>query len=244
MAAPLPPPLPPAPTGLRCASCNAVLSPGSRYCNQCGAAVPAPPMAPPGAVVAGGTPTPPPGPPAAGAPPVDIRQRVDQDRGFLKRLQLLIPGFRGYRLGEDSREADSFLRLQIADRIHRAVQVVQDCRQSLTQAGQFQSLTDFSSVLAELQQLEGSVRHAEQGYTGIAPAVQVTPTTIDRLYEYDYGFAQAADQMTAGLAPLKTAVGGANAAAVQEAITTVRSQIRQLDQAFKARLRAIEGIAV
>jgi hypothetical protein len=237
--APPPPPPPPPPPALNsaapagtpvCPKCHASLAAGSEYCNKCGASVSA---APTPATTA-----------PAGNPPVDIRQRVDQDRGVLKRLQLLIPGFRAYRLGEDSREADSFLRLQVADRVHRAVQVVQDCRQSLTQAGQFQSLTDFSALLSELQQLEGSIRHAEQGYTGISPAVRVTPTTIDRLYEYDYGFAQAADQMTATIAPLKNAVDGANSPAITQAITTVRAEVRQLDQAFKARLRAIEGIAV
>lgn len=231
------------PAGPTCPSCNAPVAAGSRFCNMCGAAIPATPaVAPTSTAGAGGSAASP--APAGGSTPVDIRQRVDQDRGFLKKLQLLIPGFRGYRLGEDAREADSFLRLQIADRVHRAVQVVTDCRQSLTQAGQFQSLTDFAALLAELQQLEGSIRHAEQGYSGIAPAIRVTPTSIDRLYEYDYGFVQAADQMTATLGPLQDAASGQNAAAVAQAITTVRGQIRQLDQAFKARLRAIEGIAV
>ncbi len=35
-----------------------------------------------------------------------------------------------------------------------------------------------------------------------------------------------------------------DAAAVQGAIATVRGQVRQLDSAFKARVRAIEGILV
>ncbi len=182
--------------------------------------------------------------PAPAGAPVDIRERVEQDRGVLKRLQLLVPGFRGYRQGEDARAADSFLRLQVADKLHRAVSVVQDCRASLTQASQFQGLMDLAPVLAELQQLEGEVRHAEQGYTGISPALRVNPSQIDRLYEYDYGFAQAADQVTATLDPLRSASTGSDGAAVQAAIATVRGQVRQLDAAFRARVRAIEGILV
>ncbi|HEY6237881.1 MAG TPA: hypothetical protein VIZ68_01685 [Thermoplasmata archaeon] len=177
-------------------------------------------------------------------PPVDIRQRVDEDRGILKRVQLLIPGFRGYRLGEDARAADSFLRIQVADKIHHAVTTVQDFRQSLTQASLFDGLMALAPLLTELQVLEGEVRHAEQGYSGVSPALKVTPEQIDRLYEYDFGFAQAADQVTATLQPLRTAATGSNDAAAGAAIATVRAQVRQLDTAFKARLRAIQGILV
>ncbi len=229
--APPPPPAPSPATGgtVTCPACKASNPATSRFCNACGAALPAPP---------------PPPAPAPSATPVDIRQRVDQDRGTLKRLQLLIPGFRGYRQGEDIREADSYLRLQVAAKVHNAVSAVQDCRQSLTQAGQFQSLTDLAAVLSDLQVLEGSIRHAEQGYSGISPAIRVDPARLDRLYEYDYGFAQAADQMAATLSPLRAAVGGSNAQAVTDAVATVRGQVRELTQAFKARMNAIEGISV
>jgi len=229
-------------TGLStCPTCHAPVSASSKFCNQCGSAIPPVPSS--------AAPPPPPPPPTGTAPvaggaPVDIRQRVDQDRGILKRVQLLIPGFRGYRQGEDARAADSFLRLQVADRVHRAVSVVQDCRQSMTQAGHFDGLMALAPVLTDLQMLEGEVRHAEQGYSGVSAAVRVSPEQIDRLYEYDYGFVQAADQVTATLQPLRDAASGSNDAAVAAAIATVRDQVRQLDTAFKARLRAVQGILV
>ena len=73
----------PRPQRRPCPKCGATLLPGLRFCNACGASL-APTAAAPG---------------AAASPPVDLRQRVDQDRGVLKRLQLLIPGYRGYRRG-------------------------------------------------------------------------------------------------------------------------------------------------
>src|SRR5580693_2911489 len=93
------------PVGLPCPSCGAVSPSGSRFCNQCGGSLSlSPPQAP--SAVSGALSVPPPPPPLA-APPLDIRQKVDGDRGFLKRLQLLIPGFRGYRQAEDVRASDS-----------------------------------------------------------------------------------------------------------------------------------------
>jgi hypothetical protein len=177
---------------------------------------------------------------------VDIRQTVEGDRGILKRLQLLVPGFRGYREGEDLRAADSLLRRQVADKVHNARTTMENSRAALTNGGAFQALNDLAPMIADLMRLEGEIRHAEQGYTGISPAVRANPQQLDRLYEYDYRFAVAADQLNQTMAPLPTLA--ANAAAgpgpLTTLVVTVRGQIGQLDSAFKARLQAVEGIRV
>jgi Double zinc ribbon len=245
-APPPPPPPPPLPTSTStsttlqtvCPKCGTPAPAGARFCNSCGSAL---------TVTAQGSSTGTQGsPPPPGAPPVDLRQRVDNDRGVLKRLQLLVPGFRGYRQGEDIREADSLLRLQVADKLKNCRATIENARSALSNAGQFQIMTDLAPLVADLQRLEGTIRHAEQGYTGISPAVRVNPQQLDRLYEYDYGFAQAGDQLAQTIAPFPEAAmqAGSNPAPVATIIATARSQVNQLDQAFKARIQAIEGIRV
>lgn len=175
---------------------------------------------------------------------MDIRQKVDADRGLLKRVQLLVPGFRGYRLGEDLREADSMLRLQVAAKVHQSVVTMTDARTALANSGNFAALTSLSEALADLQRLEGEIRHGEQGYSGISPATRVRPEQLDRLYEYDYGFASAADQLNQTLAPLRAGGGDPSSAGTSEALTTVRAQVRQLESAFRARMNAVQGILI
>ncbi len=223
-----------APAPLTCPKCGAVAPAGTRYCNACGSSL---------TVQAGSsTGTAPP----AGAPPVDIRERVDQDRGVLKRLQLLVPGFRGYREGEDIRAADSLLRRQVADKVKNARTTLENSRAALTNAKQFSALNDLAPLIADLMRLEGQIRFAEQGYTGISPAVRANPPQLDRLYEYDYGFALAADQLNQTIAQLPVAAvgAGANAAQVQTIVATARGQVGQLDTAFRARVQTVEGVRV
>jgi len=230
MAAPPPPSAPPT----TCPKCGTPAPSGARFCNACGSSL---------FVQAGsstGTAAPP------GAPPLDIRQKVEEDRGVLKRLQLLVPGFRGYREGEDLRAADSLLRRQVADKVHNARTTIENSRAALTNSGQFQVLNDLAPLIADLMRLEGEIRHAEQGYTGISPAVRANPQQLDRLYEYDYGFAVAADQLNQSMAPLPSlaASAGAGPGAISALVVTIRGQINQLDAAFKARVQAVEGIRV
>jgi hypothetical protein len=230
MATPPPPPPPAAPSpaspSTNCPKCGAPVPANSHFCNACGATLG--PAAPP---------------PAAGAP-VDLRQSVDQDRGVLKRLQLLVPGYRSYRQGEDIRAADNLLRIQVADKMRSARMTLENARAALTNAGQFGVLMDLAPLLADLQRLEGEIRHAEQGYSGISPSIRVNPQQLDRLYEYDYGFAIAGDQVAQTIAPVPTITAQAGAPGLGNLLATARGQVAQLETAFKARMQAIEGIVV
>jgi hypothetical protein len=230
---PPPPPGPAAPSGsITCPKCGTVAPAGSRFCNACGSSLFTQ------GTSSTGTQAP------AGAPPMDLRKQVDDNRGVLKRLQLLVPGFRGYRQGEDIREADSFLRIQVADKIKNARATIENSRAALANANQFQVLNDLAPLLADLLTLEGRIRFAEQGYTGISPAVRVNPQQLDRLYEYDYGFIQAGDQLNQTITPLPSLASGGSSAPLAALVATARSQINQLDQAFKARMQVIEGIRI
>lgn len=217
---------------ITCPSCHASVASSSRFCPACGASLSsAPPtQAPTGASLPTG--------------PVDLRASVDQSRGTLKRLELLIPGYHGYRQADDIRAADSLLRRQIADRLKNARTTGENARTVLTSAGQYAPLNDLAPLLADLLRIEPKVRSAEQGYSGIAAALKVGPQQLDRLYEYDYGFALAADQFGQTMAQLPALASSGNAASLQSLIATARNQLSQFDQAFQARLRAVEGIQV
>ncbi len=227
------PPTTPA-QGLTCPKCGAAAPAGSRFCNACGSSL---------TVQSGSsTGTAPP----AGSPPLDIRQKVEDDRGFLKRLQLLVPGFRGYRQGEDLRAADSILRREAADKVKAARGTIENARAALSNAGLFASLNDLAPLIADLLRIEGTIRAAQQGYTGISPAVRIQPQQLDRLYEYDYGFILAADQLNQSVAGLPALVAAVppDGAAVGALLTNARSLLARLDAAFKARIEVVEGVFV
>jgi hypothetical protein len=157
---------------------------------------------------------------------------------------LLIPGYRGYRQGEDDRAADNLLRIQTADKIRNARTTLENVRTTLSNAGQFSALTDLAPLLSDLQRFEGEVRAAEQGYTGISPSVRINPQQLDRLYEYDYGFVVAADQLDQTVSELPGAAVNPSPNAVTGILARARAQVSQLEQAWKARLQAIEGTRI
>jgi len=214
-----------------CPACGQRVSPTDRFCLSCGAKL--------------GTATPPPAaaPTAPGpAPPMDIRERVDQDRGALKKLQLLIPGYRAYRLGEDVRTADALLRLQVADRLAIAMQKVDSLRSQMAREGVSAGLSDIGGLRVELQRIEGQVRHAEQGYTGISPAVRITPEKLDRLYERDWSFIALAEGVVASIKPIEDAVAARDTTNIATLVNALRDNLKNLENNFATRVMDVEKI--
>ncbi|MCK5548276.1 MAG: hypothetical protein KAI64_04630 [Thermoplasmata archaeon] len=115
----------------------------------------------------------------------DIRDRVEEDRGLLKRIQLHIPGFAGYRRREDLRQADSILRLQLANRLKSVREKLESARQVLTDDYQMKTLEPLGQTIFKCQELEGMIRHAEQGYSGFSWAIKFEEPELEKLYEYD-----------------------------------------------------------
>ena len=104
----------------------------------------------------------------------DVRQQVEEDRGLLKKIQLVIPGFRGYRKREDIRAADSILRLQMADGLVKVREGLEEARRAMTEDYQTKNIDQVGRAISKSRTLEGKVRHAEQGYSGFSPAVRIS----------------------------------------------------------------------
>ena len=215
------------PPGTRseCPSCKTELTAPAKFCPACGAPLPARASALP-------------------RDPVDIRSRVDDSRGTLKRLQMLIPGYHGYRTAEDIRVADSLLRRQICTRIHNSVASLEGVRSELALNRRFDELGALPGLLSDLKHLEGEIRHAEQGYSGIAASVRVTPEELDRLYEYDYGFVVAADELATVAGTVTTTARSGNDDALAMQIRDARSKANQLEGTFRVRLLSVEKVLV
>jgi len=171
----------------------------------------------------------------------DIRDRVEQDRGLLKKIQLMIPGYAGYRRREDIRAADNLLRIQIANQMKGVRGELEDIRDGMAMEGKVQGLQTIGNAIFTIEGLEAKVRHAEGGYSGISATIQIKETELDRLYEYDYAMLESLDQA----AGLVTAIrDGGDPKAFEGAVKSLMKAINSFEKAWKSRTSAVSGIQV
>ncbi len=173
--------------------------------------------------------------------PNDIRVAVDKNKSLLKKIQLVIPGFSGYREKEDVRVADELLRSQIGIVLNRAINSLTNARQNAINFNKFGALAFLGNAISTVETLQGDIVHGQQGYSGIAPAIKVTTTTLDRLYEYDYAFVSKCKEivdMCSGLENISTMQDGdilTNLNRITETVNDARSTWTQ-------RMETVEGI--
>ena len=171
----------------------------------------------------------------------DIRDRVEQDRGILKKIQLVIPGYAGYRRREDIRAADNLLRIQLANQLKGVRGDLEDVRDGMAMDGKVQGLSAVGNLIFTIEGLEAKVRHAEGGYSGLSATIQIKETELDRLYEYDYAMLESLDKAAAIVATIRDA---GDPKALDASTKAMRDAIASFEAAWKSRTNAVTGIEV
>ncbi|MEM0157739.1 MAG: hypothetical protein QXN26_06760 [Thermoplasmataceae archaeon] len=171
----------------------------------------------------------------------DIRGEVDESRGLLKKIQLVIPGFRGYRQLDDLRVADAMLRKQVSSLLQVSENRLQDARSSMVSSGNFQMLTQIASILSQMQQFEGELLHSEQGYSGISPAIRINSAKLNSLYEYDYAFLQGASD-AAQLCDFSKILESPDQEALSGRISAIKENIQKMKYSWEQRIITVENI--
>ena len=175
----------------------------------------------------------------------DLREKVEEDRGILKKIQIYLPGYSGYRKKEDLRIADSMLRNQVADNFKTSVLIpLEMVRESLANALELDLMNDIAGVLSKAKTLEASIRHAEQGYSGISAAVKVREDELNKLYEYDLALFEAVNALALKAKEARGLAEMGDFGSVKTALFTLKSDIMEFSTVFDRRMETVAGIEV
>lgn len=173
----------------------------------------------------------------------DLRERVIENRGFLKKLQLIVPALKEYRKLEDIRAADQLLRKQVFDRLNEAKSKLESIRKAMSDKGDFSNLTSIGSVISQIQQVAGQVVHAQQGSAGISPNIRIDENALNKLYEYDYNFVNSAEQIFSTASDSLTEYTSGTSS-VQAISTKIGPMLEDFKHVWKQRLDSVENILV
>ncbi len=165
----------------------------------------------------------------------DIREEVEKNRGLLKKIQLYIPIFRGYRKLEDIRVADELLRNQVGRILQLAIDSIHNEREALVSQEKFDKLTLLSGPLSRLQEFQGELVHASQGSTGISPAIRLNEEKLRKLYEYDLKFLDVADR-------IRSLCSFSDSQNLEESLGEITQAVIEAKTAWESRIQTVENI--
>jgi hypothetical protein len=174
----------------------------------------------------------------------DIRARVEEDQGILKKIQNFVPGFRGYRRKEDLRDADRMLRMQLADRLGKQRRGLEECRGMLVSSYGSKELDVIGGLINQFKKVEGTVTHAEMGYSGIAADIGIKEAELNTMYEFDAGMIDHISSISASIESLKNSLMAADEMTSHKDLMNIKARINDFEDQFNRRMDIVQGTEV
>ena len=171
-------------------------------------------------------------------------ERVQESDRPLERIMLQLPGFRGYKVREERREADRILR----DYVYRALKGARDdlmaCFQLLNNAGTPELMEPTNQLIAKLDRVAAKVNRASYGYTGFFDSVRIEAPQLDQMVAYDTQMMDTARKLADSISSFKTQLSQGKLEDTRNTENALDASISQLEATFDKRKQVIEGVAV
>jgi len=168
--------------------------------------------------------------------------RVKSQAGLLEKIELLVPGFHGYKEKEMRRESDKLIRNQIYQKLSDAEAQAKDIYRSLVNQGANDSWDDTDHLLARLDRIMERINHSEYGYSGFFDSTKVREPDLDRMMAYDIQLLQMANTVTTTMQALKNSVDNSQLQEAKGKVGDAMKSVDALENAYNGRKQIIVGV--
>ncbi len=168
--------------------------------------------------------------------------RVKSQTGILEKIELLVPGFHGYKEKEMRRESDKLIRNQIYQKLSDAEAQAKDIYRSLVNQGANDTWDDTDHLLARLDRIMERINHSEYGYAGFFDSTKVKEPDLDRMMGYDMQLIQMADNVTTSIRSLKDVLDNDRLQEAKGKVSEAMKVVDALENAYNGRKQIIVGV--
>ena len=177
----------------------------------------------------------------AGKPPLE---RVQESERLLERIMLSIPGFRGYKLKEQRREADRIVRDYIYNLLAHARDDLSRCFQILNEAKVIEILEPTNQLIARLDRVAEKINRAAYGYSAFFDSVRIDTPQLDHMLQYDTQLTDTARKLADTISSFKTNLTENKLEDARNIELQISNSVTELEDAFDKRKLVIEGVTV
>lgn len=175
---------------------------------------------------------------------VDIRKRVEEERSLLKKIELAIPGFRGYRKREDARAADRLLRIQLANMIKQSRDKFDNVKRVVVSSLDMDLIGETGKISNLMYEIEGKIRHAESGYSPLSADYRIDVEEIYKLYEWDLSLIEWCKKIDSLVSEAENFANFKNWNELKAVFNEIKLTLENIRHTFDKRIFAIANLLV
>jgi hypothetical protein len=144
----------------------------------------------------------------------------------------------------DLRNKDSYLRAHLADRMKNVVRDMEQCRENLTKKMELGLLKEIGTLIGRMIAIEGKIRHAEQGYTGISADYRIQYEALRQLYEWDLKLADHIYNLKTSVNLFQGAITSGDTNTMKQEISNISVKLHDFSEFFEKRRETVTGLEV
>jgi len=171
-------------------------------------------------------------------------ERVQESERLLERLMLAIPGFRGYKIREQRREADRVVRNYVYGVLESARDDLMRCFQLLNDSKATELTEPANRLVAKIDRLAEKVNRASYGYSGFFDSIRVEAPQLDAMLTYDSQMMDMARKLLDSTSNFKANLTQNKLEEARSTEQSLEDSINQFESVFDKRKSIIEGVEV
>lgn len=149
----------------------------------------------------------------------------------LEKLELIIPGFKGYKQKELLREDDKLIRNYLYKRIKEAEETIRSYLNDSLDGKIPISVSELSAVAKDLNSLSTRIRISPSGYSGYFDRLKVTEKELEQLKKLDIELVSRCDEVVS--LTYKVKENASLITELREKVRAVSSSVSERNQVFE-----------
>jgi len=155
-----------------------------------------------------------------------------------------VPGFRGYKIREQRREADRIVRSYVYDSLEHSRDDLMSSFQTLTDNKLSELIEPMNRLVAKLDRVAEKINRASYGYAGFFDSVRIEEPDLDRMLAYDTQLVDLARKFSDMTALFRNNLTQNEFDDARNSQLQLDGGIGGLELAFDQRKSVIEGVKV
>lgn len=164
-----------------------------------------------------------------------IKERAREQLNWLEKILHKLPGFKGYYERELRRDSDRLQREFVLKQQRKVKTGMNKVIQAAARAKDFNLLREYDLFVREIDRSIGTLRYADQGYSGFFDLVKIREPELDKVYEQDALAIEAAETFVAEFKKLSATPLDPSG------LASLRKALAQIDDLFEKRTALLKG---
>jgi hypothetical protein len=171
-------------------------------------------------------------------------ERVLESEKLLDKIMLVVPGFKGYQLREQRREADRIVRNHIYQVLEHARDDLTRCFQSLGDSNIPELAEPMNRLIARADRVAEKVNHASYGYSGFFDSIKIEEPELEQMLAFDTQLMDLARKFSDGATSFRNDLTQNRLENARNSMQELASALTNLEDTFDQRKSVIEGVKV